>query len=64
MNFLTSVLIFAAIQAVSFLPFLRVYQQDKKKYGNDLGVPLWKRLVSWLVMCPMWALPFMTLIGG
>lgn len=61
---LKSILICAAVQAVTFIPFLMVYFDDKKKYGNDLGEPLWKRTVVWMIMCPIWALPFMTMVGG
>ena len=60
---LKSILICAAVQIMTFIPFLMVYVDDKKKYGDDLGEPLWKRMVAWLIMCPIWALPFMAMIG-
>ena len=45
------------LQAASFYPFYLAWKQDKEKYGSDLGVPLRKRFMVWLVICPVWALP-------
>ena len=60
---ITAILFCAAVQVITFLPFYRVWQQDKEKYGNDLGVPLRKRFAAWLIMSPVWALPFAVMIG-
>ena len=64
MNFLLASSICLLLQAASFYPFYLVWKKDKDKYGSNLGVPLRKRLLVWLVICPVWALPFATMAGG
>lgn len=64
MNFLLALSICMLLQAASFYPFYLAWKQDKEKYGSDLGVPLRKRFLVWLVICPVWALPFAALAGG
>lgn len=61
---LTAVIFCIAVQVFSFAPFYVAWKQDLEKYGSDLGVPLWKRFAVWLVICPVWLLPVVTLIGG
>ena len=61
---LIAILFCVAIQVVTFYPFYRTWQQDLKKHGNDLGVPLRKRFAAWLLMFPVWALPVSVMIGG
>ena len=51
------------VQLVTFAPFYLVWRQDKKKYGDDLAVPLKRRFTAWLVMFPIWAIPFAVMIG-
>ena len=53
-----------AVQVFSFAPFYVAWKQDLEKYGNDLGVALWKRFAVWLLICPVWALPFAVMLGG
>lgn len=54
----------AAAQVITFVPFWITYEQDKRKYGSDLGVPLKTRFAVWLVMFPIWAIPLATMAGG
>lgn len=61
---LIAVLLCIAIQVITFYPFYRTWQQDLKKYGNDLGAPLRKRFGVWVIMFPVWALPISVMIGG
>lgn len=61
---ITAMLFCAALQVITFLPFYRVWQQDLKQYGNDLGVSLKKRFGVWLIMFPVWSLPMAAMIGG
>ena len=61
---IAALLFCVAVQVISFAPFYVAWKQDLEKYGNDLGVPLWKRFAVWLVICPVWALPFAVMIGG
>lgn len=61
---LTATILCIAVQVIAFVPFYIAWKQDKEKYGNDLGVPLWKRFAAWLVICPVWALPPAVMIGG
>ena len=63
MEMLVAVLFCIAVQIITFLPFYRVWQQDLKKYGSDLGAPLRKRFVVWVIMFPVWALPISVMIG-
>ena len=64
MNFLLALSICLLLQAASFYPFYLAWKQDKEKFGSDLGVPLKKRFLVWLLICPVWALPFATFAGG
>ena len=64
MKFVFAFILCAACQVVSFYPFYLTWKQDSQKYGSDLGVPLRKRFLAWLVVFPVWALPFATLVGG
>lgn len=64
MNFFLALSICLLLQAASFYPFYLAWKQDKDKYGSDLGASLRKRLLVWLVICPVWALPFATIAGG
>ena len=61
---MAAILCCIAVQVISFLPFYFVWKQDVETYGNDLGVPLRKRFVAWLVMFPVWSLPLAVMIGG
>ena len=61
---ITAMLVCVAVQVITFLPFYRVWKQDLKKYGNDLGAPLRKRFCVWVIMFPIWALPISVMIGG
>lgn len=63
MEMLVAVLFCIAVQIITFLPFYRVWQQDLKKYGSDLGAPLRKRFGVWVIMFPVWALPISVMIG-
>lgn len=54
----------ALAQVITFVPFWITYEQDKRTYGSDLGVPLKKRFAAWLVMFPIWAIPLATMAGG
>ena len=58
-----AILFCIAIQVVTFYPFYIVWKQDLKKYGNDLGVTLRKRFGVWLIMFPVWSLPFAAMAG-
>ena len=60
---ITAMLFCAALQVITFLPFYRVWQQDLKKYGSDLGAPLQNRFGVWVIMFPVWALPISVMIG-
>ena len=62
MGFFKALVFCVAVQLVRFYPFFRVWKADREKYGNDLGVPLWKRFAAWLVMFPVWALPVVEII--
>lgn len=64
MGFVKALAFCMAVQLVSFYPFYRVWKDDRKKYGNDLAVPLGKRFAAWLVMFPVWALPVVEIIRG
>lgn len=64
MSFAFALFLCLACQVLSFYPFYAVWKQDRKKYGDDLGVPLSKRFLAWLVVFPVWALPFATMAGG
>lgn len=63
MSMIAAILFCIAAQAITFIPFYRVWRQDLDEYGSDLGVPLRKRFAAWLVMFPVWALPFSVMIG-
>ena len=54
----------AVAQVITFIPFWITYEQDRKKYGSDLGVPLKTRFAVWLLMFPIWAVLLATMIGG
>lgn len=64
MDFIFALSICLLLQAASFYPFYLTWKKDKEKYGSDLGVPLSKRFLAWLVVFPVWALPFATMAGG
>ena len=59
---IAALLFCVTVQVLSFAPFYVAWKQDLEKYGNDLGVALWKRFAVWLVICPIWALPFAVMI--
>ena len=58
-----AILFCIAIQVVTFYPFYRTWKQDLKRYGNDLGISLKKRFGVWLIMFPVWSLPFAAMAG-
>ena len=53
-------LIFAALQIILFIPFFLVWRKDCKEIGKEnLTVSLKERFVTWIIFCPIWAIPFL-----
>ena len=53
-------LIFTAIQFILFVPFFIIWKNDCKEFGKDnLGVSLGKRFLAWIILCPIWMIPFL-----
>lgn len=53
-------LIFAALQIILFIPFFLVWRKDCKEIGKEnLAVSLKERFVTWIIFCPIWAIPFL-----
>ena len=53
-------LIFAALQIILFIPFFLVWRKDCKEIGKEnLAVSLKERFVTWVIFCPIWAIPFL-----
>ena len=53
-------LIFAALQIILFIPFFLVWRKDCKEIGKEnLAVSLKERFITWIIFCPIWAIPFL-----
>ena len=53
-------LLFAALQIILFIPFFLVWRKDCKEIGKEnLAVSLKERFVTWIIFCPIWAIPFL-----
>ena len=53
-------LIFATLQFVLFIPFFIEWINDCRKLGKDnLAVSLGERFIAWIIVCPIWILPFL-----
>ena len=53
-------LIFAALQIILFIPFFLVWRKDCREIGKEnLAVSLKERFVTWIIFCPIWAIPFL-----
>ena len=48
-----------SLQIIFFIPFYFIWRKDCKKIGkNNLAVSLEERFVTWLIVCPIWAVVF------
>jgi hypothetical protein len=48
------------LQIVLFIPFYLIWRKDCKEIGKDkLAVSLEERFLSWLILCPIWAIGFL-----
>ena len=48
------------LQIVLFIPFYLIWRKDCKEIGKDkLAVSLEERFLSWLIVCPIWAIGFL-----
>lgn len=48
------------LQFVLFIPFYLIWRRDCKKYGKDnLAVSLGERFRAWVIVVPLWLLPFL-----
>lgn len=53
-------LICATLQISLFIPFFIIWINDCRKFGKDnLAVSLEKRFMAWIILCPIWILPFL-----
>ena len=53
-------LICVALQIILFIPFFLVWRNDCKAFGKEnLAVSLKERFITWIVFCPIWAVPFL-----
>lgn len=47
------------LQLVLFIPFYLIWRNDCKEIGkNNLAVSLGERFMAWLVVMPIWIIPF------
>ena len=59
---IVSVLICIVLQFLLFFSFYRIWKKDCKEIGkHKLAVPLHERFLMWLILCPIWAVPFLRL---
>ena len=53
-------LIFAALQFILFVPLFIIWKNDCRELGKDnLAVSLEERFIAWIVLCPIWIIPFL-----
>lgn len=65
MNFWILELICIFLQFIGFIPFYSIFRKDCKEIGKEnLAVPLKERFFTWLVFCPIWAVPFIQALKG
>lgn len=49
-----------SVQVILFIPFYITWLYDCKKIGKEnLAVSLGERFLYWLILCPIWGLPFL-----
>lgn len=54
------ILVGISLQIISFTPFYFIWRKDCKKIGkNNLAVSLEERFMTWLIVCPIWAVVFL-----
>ena len=53
-------LICTALQFILFVPFFIIWKNDCRELGKDnLAVSLEERFIVWIVLCPIWIIPFL-----
>ncbi len=51
-----------ALQFILFIPFFLIWKKDCKNFGKgNLAVSLKEQFVTWLIYCPLWAIPIFEL---
>ncbi len=52
-------LICTALQFILFVPLFIKWKNDCRELGKDnLAAPLEERFIAWIILCPIWILPF------
>lgn len=53
-------LICILLQFIFFIPFFLIWRKDCKEIGKEnLAVSLKERFTTWIIFCPIWAVPFL-----